>query len=260
MLSVIRFSMRNTVAIFMIVALLVAGGFYAINGMKMEKYPDVDIPYLHMRIIYPGASPEQVMNDIGEPLEQELANVKGKINMYTGANPNVFWSTLQFGMSVDMDDAEQLMRDAVAKVELPDSAGEPLFQKERMDPEVYQLAVYGGTQLQVQQYVDETLRPAIRSVPGIEEINIRGEADRKLYIRLRPEALLENRLSYDQVKQLIAANNLSIPIGDLDTADQTLPIRAGKTFKSADDVKNTPLLAQVAASNARTAGLPQVKC
>lgn len=242
MLSVIRFSMRNTVAIFMIVALLVTGGLYAIKGMKMEKYPDVDIPYLHMRIVYPGASPEQVMNDIGTPLEQQLANVKGKVNMYTGANPNVFWSTLQFGMSVDMDDAEQLMRDAVAKVELPDSAREPLFQKERMDPEVYQLAIYGGTQEQVQQYIDETLKPAIRSVPGIEQINILGEADRNLYIRLRPEALQQYRLSYDQAKQLIAANNVSIPIGDLKTPDQTLPIRAGKTFQSVEDVKNTPLL------------------
>ncbi|TJY41578.1 efflux RND transporter permease subunit [Cohnella pontilimi] len=250
MLSVIRFSMRNSIAVFLIIALLVAGGLYSVNNMKMEKYPDVDIPYLHMRILYPGASPEQVMNDIGKPLEQELANVKGKVNMYTGANPNVFWSTLQFNMSVDMDDAEQRMRDAVAKLKLPDTAGEPSFQKERLDAEVYQLAVYGGTDEQVQQVVDESIVPAIRNVSGIDEINILGESERNLYIRLRPDALKEYKLSYDQVKQLIAANNLSIPIGDLRTPEQTLPIRAGSAFKSAEDVSNIPLLMPASSSNA----------
>lgn len=241
MLSVIRFSMRNTVAVFMMIVLLVAGGLYSVQGMKMEKYPNVGIPYLHMNIVYPGASPDQVMNDIGLPLEQVLSNVEGKVNMYTGANPNVFWSTIEFGMSTDMDKAEQLMRDAVAKVKLPDTAGEPTFQKERLDAEVYEAAFYGGSREELQHYVEDTLTPAMRGIPGIEQVSIRGEAESKLYIRLRPDDLARNRLSYDQVKSWIGAYNLSIPIGDLHTQDRTLPIRAGSTFQSAEEVGSLPL-------------------
>jgi multidrug efflux pump subunit AcrB len=59
--SIVRFSMKNTVAIMILVLVLIGGGLYSLSQMKMEKYPDAGIPFLNMNIVYPGASPEQVM-------------------------------------------------------------------------------------------------------------------------------------------------------------------------------------------------------
>jgi multidrug efflux pump subunit AcrB len=87
MKSIIRFSMQNTVAVLLITALLIGGGLYAVSQMKMEKYPDIDIPYLHVNIIYPGASPEQSMRDVGEVLEKDFANIDGVVGVYSDLRP-----------------------------------------------------------------------------------------------------------------------------------------------------------------------------
>jgi multidrug efflux pump subunit AcrB len=242
MKHIVRFSMKNSVAIFILILMLVGGGIYSIQQMKMEKYPQVDIPYLHLSIYYPGASPEQVMQDIGYPLEQQLSNVKGVSNLYTGANPSVFYATLEFSMTASMEQAEKDTREAVAKFKLPDTALAPNFRKEQLDAEVYTVAVYGGTQEKVQQVVEQTLRPSIRSINGIDEVNVNGFHEKKVFVRVKPEALKSNNLTLDQVKQFIAANNASFPIGDLKTPDQTLPIRLNNSLKSLEDIKNIPIL------------------
>ena len=72
MKSIIRFSMRNAVALFLMVLLIIAGGVYSLREMNIEKYPNVDIPYMTVVIVYPGASPEQVMREIGEPLKESF--------------------------------------------------------------------------------------------------------------------------------------------------------------------------------------------
>jgi multidrug efflux pump subunit AcrB len=246
MKSVIRFSMKNAVAIFILILMLVGGGIYSIQQMKMEKYPKVDINYYHLSIYYPGASPEQVMQDIGYPLEAQLSNIKGVVNLYSGANPSVFNATLAFSMTADMEQAEQLTRDAVSKFKLPDTAQAPQFQKDQVeDPGVYTIAIYGGTQEAVQQAAEETLKPSIRAIQGIDTINIQGIHTKQVLIRLLPDALKANNLTLDQIRQLILANNLSIPIGDLKTTDQTLPIRVNNTLQTLDGVKNIPLMALV---------------
>ena len=51
--------------------------------MNIEKYPNVDIPYMTVVIVYPGSSPEQAMKDIGEPIEREFLNIEGVKNVYT---------------------------------------------------------------------------------------------------------------------------------------------------------------------------------
>src|SRR5690348_1713931 len=98
MKSIIRFSMNNAVAVFIMVLVLVGAGLYSVKEMKMEKYPNVDIPYLHVSVYYPDASPEQAMEDIGNPLEQELGNLKNIENVYMAAYSNGVQATVQFSM------------------------------------------------------------------------------------------------------------------------------------------------------------------
>ena len=245
MKSIVRFSMTNTVAICILIMMLIGGGLYSIGQMKMEKYPQVDIPYLHMTIVYPGASPEQIMRDIGTPLEQKLQNIKGIINLYSGANPNVFFATLQFSMSTNIEQAEKAIRDEVASFKLPDTARAAEYRKETVDTDIYTVAIYGDVQEKVQQVMENSLRPAIRTIEGIDQINVGGAFEKKLYIRLKPDALSAANLTMDDIKQFVTANNLSLPIGDLKTVDQTLPIRINTSLSSIDDVKNIPLLTTV---------------
>ena len=156
MKKVIQFSMRNAVALFLMMGLILAGGIYSLKEINIEKYPNVDIPYLTVVIPYPGASPEQVMREIGEPVERELMNVEGVKNIYTDAAANVLYSTMEIDMAVNMKDAEQLAKAAIDKIALPETASKPEFilQGPEPDPTIFAVGVYASEgSADVQNYV-----------------------------------------------------------------------------------------------------------
>jgi multidrug efflux pump subunit AcrB len=133
MKSIIRFSMKNTVAIFIIILLLIGGGLYSLSQMHKGKYPKVDIPYLHVIVPYPGASPSQVIQDIQKPVEQQIKAIDGVENIYAIGQQDEFYMTVQFSMSKDFDQGMKEVLDALAKVKMPELAKAPVYQKEYVD-------------------------------------------------------------------------------------------------------------------------------
>ncbi|RST77156.1 efflux RND transporter permease subunit [Siminovitchia acidinfaciens] len=254
MKSLIRFSMKNTLAVFILIFLLVGGGLFSVSQMKMEKYPDVDIPYFHVNIIYPGASPEQSMRDIGEPLEKEFANIEGAVSVYSWANPNNFHGMIKADMSADMDALEEEVRNIVAKANLPETIKEPHFFRESLDDVIYMISFSGADQSKVQRFVQDEAEPAIRSVKGIDQVTVRGEQKKNVYISVRPDDLKKKGLTLDQVQQMITANHVSIPIGDIRTPKDVLPIRLDEQMASLEDVRNIQLTAVPTPESLQEAG------
>ncbi|WP_245976751.1 efflux RND transporter permease subunit [Oceanobacillus arenosus] len=254
MKSIIRFSMKNGVALFLVVFLMVAGGIYALKEINIEKYPSVDIPYLTVVIPYPGASPEQSMKEIGEPVERELLNLDGVENVYTDGVANAVYATLEFDMSVDMNEAEQTVRASVDKIQLPELAEDPLYYPSgpEPDPTIFSMGIYAEEgQENVQQYVEEEIIPRIEVIEGVSEVVVGGTDDPTVSIRLFPDELKEKGITLDDIKTAISANNLTIPTGDISVGDEVLPVRVSKELKSIEDVENIPLfMQQVAAPNA----------
>lgn len=238
MKSWIRFSMNNGVALLLIVAILIGSGLFAMNSMKKEKYPAVDIPYLTVRILYPGASPAQVMDAFGQDLEAELNRLDRLENLYVTARTNYFVATMNFEMGVDMDDAEINARSAVGKVKLPASVKDINYSKDKLDGDVYAVGVWGNDQAAVQAFVKDQLLPAYRSADGIDRIDTNGILDDMAVITLRDSDMRKHGLDAEQVKLAVTSAQLSVPIGNWDTDEQRLPIRVGGTIESLEQLKS----------------------
>ena len=238
MKSWIRFSMNNGVALLMIVAMLIGGGLYAMNSMKMEKYPAVDIPYLTVQVVYPGASPQQVMDAFGKDLEAELNRLDRLDNLYVTAGTDYFVATMGFEMGIDMNDAEAAARAAVGKIKLPEGAKNANYYKDQLEGDVYTVAFSGEDQSAVQAFVEDRLLPAYRAIDGIDRIDTTGVFDNVATVTVREADMLARGIDADQVKTAIAAAQLSVPIGNWNTADQSLPLRVGGTIASLDQLKD----------------------
>ncbi|QGS68247.1 MMPL family transporter [Oceanobacillus sp. 143] len=261
MKSIIRFSMKNGVALFLVVFLMVAGGIYALKEINIEKYPSVDIPYITVVIPYPGASPEQSMKEIGEPVERELLNLDGVENVYTDGVANAVYATLEFDMSTDMEEAEQTVRASVDKVRLPELAEDPLYYLSgpEPDPTIFSMGIYAEeSQDNVQQYVEEEIIPRIEVIEGVSEVVVGGTGDSTVSIQLLPEELKEKGITLDDVKTAISANNLTIPTGDISVGDKVLPVRVSKELESIADVENIQLFTQKITSPAAAPELESV--
>lgn len=244
----IQFSMKNALVLFLIILLIISGGIYSLKEMNMEKYPKVNIPYLTVIIPYPGASPEQSMNDIGEKMEREFLNLEGAKNVYTDGVANAAYSTIEFDMSIDMELAEQTVRTSVAKMQLPDLAEEPQFEISSPDdnPVVFSLGIYNAGNFEgVQAFVKENIIPSIEGIEGVSEVEIGGTMERYVFVRLLPEQLVMRGLTIDDVRVAIKANNLSMPMGDILVSNEVLPVRVNKELKSIDDVKQIKIFTEV---------------
>lgn len=243
--------MKNGLALLLVVLLIVAGGIYSLKELHIEKYPNVDIPYLTVIIPYPGASPEQSMNDIGEQMEREFMKLEGGKNVYTGGVANAAYSTIEFEMSVDMEQAEQLVRTSVDKMKLPELAEEPKFElsSPEENPIVFSMGIYADENYEeVQTFVKKHIIPRLEVIEGVSEVKVGGIADQLVSIRLLPKELEAKGITINDVKEAILANNLSMPTGDISVSNEVLPVRVNKELKSVADVKHIKLFTKEANS------------
>ena len=240
----IRFAMKNTGVMILAIIMILAGGFYSASTMKLEEMPNVDIPYLTVAVPYPGATPDQALNDVGKPLEQSLAGLDGLENLYITARSNVVTAMLEFNLKVSMKEVEKDVNSSLGTLKLPEGAQKPALYKNGPGAvSIFSFAVLGPTDTAtIQQYVNDQIKPVFSTIQGISSIDVNGLAEKKLFVRLDPERLKQEKLTVDQVKQALLANNISIPAGQVDLEGKNMNVEVSKKIASLEDLKNTDII------------------
>lgn len=240
----IRFAMKNTGAMILAIIMILAGGFYSASTMKLEEMPNVDIPYLSVAVVYPGATPDQALTDVGKPLEQSLAGIDGLENLYITARSNVVAAMLEFDLEVSMKEAEKDVNSAIGTLKLPEGAQQPTVSKNGPGAvNIFSFAVLGPDDTAtIQQYVNDQLKPIFSTIQGISSIDVNGLAEKKLFVRLDPEKLKQEKLTVDQVKQALLANNISLPAGQVDLDGKNMNVEVSKKITSLEDLQNTDII------------------
>ena len=243
--SFIRFSMKNVGVIFLAMIAILAAGFYSSFTMKMEDMPNVDIPYLSVVVVYPGATPEQALEDVGKPIEQAFSSLKNVKNLYISSGSDYTAATLEFNLNQSMDQAEKDVNSALATVKLPEGAQKPKLVKEGPTATaLYTFSVTANTdQATIQEYITDKIKPLFSSIQEISSVEVKGMSEKKLFIKVDPEKLKKENLTLDKVKQMLLANNISVPAGQLTLDDKSLNLQVGNKIQSVEDLKKVQLVA-----------------
>jgi len=243
--SFIRFSMKNVGVIFLAMIAILAAGLYSSFTMKMEEMPNVDIPYLTAIVVYPGATPDQVLEDVGKPMEQAFSGLKNVKNLYVSAGSDYVAATLEFNLNQSMEEAEKDVNSALATIKLPEGAQKPKIVKEGPTAvALYTFSVTANTdQATIQEYINDHIKPLFSSIQGISSVDVKGMSLKKLFIRVDPDKLKKEKMTLEQVKQMLLANNISIPAGQLTVDDKTLNLQVGTKTQSLEDLKKVELVA-----------------
>ncbi|WHY77228.1 efflux RND transporter permease subunit [Neobacillus sp. WH10] len=247
MKSWINFSLKNAGVIFIAMLMVIAGGIYSVRTMKMESMPNVDIPYIVVQVPYIGATPEQGLEDIGKPLEETLSGIKKLDNLYIEAHSNIVVGILEFEMSKDMDEAEKDVTTAVAAMKLPAGAEKPDIIKDgpsAMPVFTFALSSETANQSDLTQFINERIKPALTGIDGAGTIDISGETEKEVAIKLDPEKMKQLGMTYETVKQTLLAHNFSFPAGQVNVEDKTFNVQADFKLDSVEDVKKIQILAQ----------------
>ena len=222
MQKITSFSVNNKFAVWLMTIILTAAGLYAGLTMKLETLPDITTPTVSVTTIYPGASPEQVLEEVSTVLEERLQSLNGVEQVRSSSFQNASNIQIDYDFSTDMDEAEQQVKDALSNVELPESAQEPQVSRLSFDAFPVIGAAISDESIDLSELtkrVEEELQPALEGVEGAQTVQIAGQEIRRVELQFDQEALAEYNLTEDTVKQLIQANDARIALGLYELGD-----------------------------------------
>ncbi|MCS7461717.1 efflux RND transporter permease subunit [Paenibacillus doosanensis] len=235
-----HFSMKNVSALFIIMILLFGSGVYATSKLKVENMPNVSFPVVMVSATYTG-SPKDVMEQVTEPLEKKLANIEDLDSMSSTSSENNARVILQFKQNVDTDKKKQDVESLLQEVQLPDSAGTPkasTFGASSM-PSIYLVAYAenGMSQTELDKRYEDTIKPDLESVKGIDHLDSIGVRDTSLDIELDADALNAYGLTPPQVTSALRAAVTKSPIGSVEISGNDKSARVTGDIQSVYDIE-----------------------
>lgn len=237
-----RFSLKNPVAVVILVILIVFDGLYASTRFKQESMPDISIPYLFVTAIYPGASPREAQSDVALPIENAVMNIDGVKSIVSNSANGVATITLEFGFNADIEDKKSKVEEALNNVQLPAQVQRPKVSKISFasGPMMYTsiTAVNGMSPEELQKIVKGRIVPALQGLDGVGKVQTYGLTSDDIYIKLSAEKMKARGISFQQVLQVFQAMNLSIPVGEATFNKIKVPVIVTGRVTSVEQLSN----------------------
>ncbi len=237
------FSIKRPIPTIVLIIALMAMGLLALNKLRVNQSPDVEIPGIQVFIAYPGASPDSVEREIVNRLEKSLQSVSGATDVYsTSSEGNAsFW--IQFSFKKNMIEAADDVRTVIssARYKLPTEMREPIVR--RFDPAaqpIMNLALSSSTQshAEISRLAEDVLADKLRGIAGVATVNINGSLKRELSVLLRAEKLREYNVSVGEVVAALRAQNSNAPVGKVRGKLDEESIRLVGRIESPEEFQN----------------------
>ena len=130
-MNVSAWSIRNPIPAILLFILLTLAGVMAFRAMKIQNFPDIDLPTVTVSASLPGASPSQLETEVARKLENSIATVQGIKHIYTKVQDGTVTVTVEFRLEKPTQEAVDEVRDAVSRVrsDLPNDLRDPIIAK-----------------------------------------------------------------------------------------------------------------------------------
>ncbi len=235
-------SLNNGISVFILSALLILFGMYSYRTMPKESFPEIVFPLIYVQTPYAGNTPTDIENLLTRPLEKEIKSVDGVKKLNSESVQDVSIITVEFNIDVSTEDALQDVKDAVdrAMSDLPsDLDQDPVV----MDIDLSRIPILNinlSGDYSVDQLVDfaEYLQDEIEELSEITEATITGDKEKEVQINIDLPKLKANQLSFDDVQQAIAGENINIGAGDILLGKTRRSIRTDAEFQSIDEIRD----------------------
>jgi len=222
--------------------LIVIAGVAAWLGVEVRELPNVDRPIVAVRGDWPGAAPETLDAEVTRVIEGAAARVPGVYLVRSGSEEGNFRVIIEFNPGVDLVEAANDVRDAVARVQgtLPDALENLVIVKADADAEpVMQLAVW-STRLAVDELsrvVEERIEPELVSVPGVADVTPFGARPRVMKVRVDPQRMAAHDITVSELADLLRTARTDVPAGSLRSPQQEVLVRANATAATPEQVR-----------------------
>ncbi|MFT8321438.1 MAG: efflux RND transporter permease subunit [Bacillus sp. (in: firmicutes)] len=241
MKGIVNFVLKNKLAVWLLTIIITVSGIYSGTRMNMETIPDITIPYLTVMDVYPGATPEKVMEDISKPLEKAVENLENVKAVYSNSYSNMSNVQVEYEYGIDMDEAKRELKSALDGIKLPEGAQEPTVTQISMNMmPIAALSVSSSKEsiVDLTSTVEDIILPKIEKIDGVASATISGQHVEEVDLTYNKEKMAQLGLTEDKVKEMIQASDLAVSLGlyEFDEGEEAVAVD-GK-FMTANELKN----------------------
>lgn len=252
MKGLVNFVLKNKLAVWLLTIIITVSGIYSGTRMKMESIPDISIPYLIVMGVYPGATPEQVMNELSIPFEKSVESLEDVKAVYSTSSSNVSQVQVEYDYGIDMDEKKRQLESALDDVKLPEGAEKPTIMAISMNMmPVVALSVSSSKEdiVDLTSTVEDILLPKIEKIDGVASATITGQHINQISFKYDEEKMAALGLTEDTVKQMIQASDMSLSLGLYQFTVGEQAVSVDGKVKSVDELKDLLIPVTPSATN-----------
>ncbi|GAB6155594.1 efflux RND transporter permease subunit [Desulfosporosinus burensis] len=235
-------SVKRPVTIIMTMLIIILLGGISLTRLPIDLMPNIEIPVSIVVTQYSGVGPQEIEKLITNPLEGVISTV-GNIDTVTSTTSEGSSVVIaQFKSGTDMDFATLQMREKVDQIKsrLPSEAGAPMVMKldlGAMPVVILTLSGHDADLAKLQSVAEDKLKPQLERVSGAASVTVIGGYEDQIEIKTHLEKMNGYGLTINSLAQLIRAENLNAPGGQVQKGTQELTIRTTGEFESVDEIK-----------------------
>jgi multidrug efflux pump subunit AcrB len=240
-MNVSAWSIRNPTPSVLLFLLLTLVGVMGFRAMKIQQFPDIDLPTVTVSASLPGASPAQMETDVARKLEDSIATVQGVKHIYTMVQSGSVSVTVEFRLEVSTQEAVDGVRDAVSRIRssLPGDLRDPTVAKVNIAGSpilTYTVASGRMDDEALSWFVDNTVAKRMLSVRGVGAVARVGGVDREVRVELDPARMLAVNASAADISRQLRQVQQEASGGRADIGGVEQSVRTIATVKSAEEL------------------------
>lgn len=258
-MNVSAWCIKNPIAAIMFFVMLCFAGMLGYQNMKVQNFPDLDVPNIIITASLPGGSPAQLETEVGRKIENAIASLQGLKNIYTKVQDGVVTITAEFRMEKPTQEALDETRSAVQQVraDLPADLRDPVVSKINIAGApvlAYTIRSKALDDEALSWFVDDTLTRNLLAVRGVGSVARVGGVTRELRIALNSASMQALGVSAAAVSRQLRQVQMETAGGRADLGSSEQPVRTLASVKSAAELA----LLELSLGDGRKARLGQI--
>lgn len=240
--ALIRFSLIQRLMIILVSVALITFGFWAYKTLPIDAFPDISAPQVQIIVKAPGMAPSDVERRITFPIEMEMQGLPNQTVLRSLTKYALSIVTIDFEDGTDVYWARQLVTERLNQVvsSLPSGADAALAPITTPLGEIYMYRIVGEgyDNRELRAIQDWTIRPRLRTVEGVAEVNSLGGEVKTIEVIPRPEALVQYGLGLDDIESALTNNNRNAGGDRINKDNNVLLVRTVGNLKNIEDIRN----------------------
>jgi multidrug efflux pump subunit AcrB len=251
---------ENTVFANIVLILILVGGVLSMKYMLRENFPEFSVDKISIRVVYPGADPEEVEEGIVLKIEEALEGIQGIKEYTTSAAENVGSAVVDV---LEDSDPSEVLDDVKSKIDaistFPVDAEKPVVTEVTMRRSVSMLSLSGKMSEKQLKVLAEQLKDEIRSLDGISQVELFGTRDYEISIEVSEEQLRRYGITLAQISEAVRNSNLNLHGGTIRTTGEEIRVRTVERKYTGKELADIVVLASASGELIKLGNLATIR-